>query len=274
MVYDEGFATVRQMQLAKIIIAILICFVLAGNRQSLNTVPLEVTDELATVANRDIGDGISLQELSHDQGVVADQVALLKELSKQLGGVKIVGEGGIDNDFKTMGSNERLIADLKKNTYALIGALQGFQEGYQSEQATRLFKVQGFPVRSGRISSPFGYRMNPFSSRYEEHKGVDVAAQEGDEILATGDGVVTHVGDAGAYGVLIEIDHGDDVKTRYAHCRYAYVKKGESVTIGKAIGLVGSTGRSTGPHVHYEIRVDGMARNPLFAMSKESASNI
>lgn len=120
----------------------------------------------------------------------------------------------------------------------------------------------GFPAGGG-ISSGFGYRHSPFGRGLKMHRGLDFADKVGSPIVATGDGVVSAVKRLPTYGLMIDIDHSSGVVTRYAHLSQALVKEGARVERGSVIGLVGSTGRSTGPHLHYEVRVDGKPRNPM-----------
>jgi murein DD-endopeptidase MepM/ murein hydrolase activator NlpD len=112
------------------------------------------------------------------------------------------------------------------------------------------------------ITSPFGYRADPFLGRPALHPGVDLVQGYGAEIWATGAGRVTHAGPMSGYGIMVEIDHGNGLTTRYAHMSEALVEEGEVVAKGAVLGRIGSTGRSTGPHLHYEVRVDGEPVDP------------
>lgn len=114
----------------------------------------------------------------------------------------------------------------------------------------------------GWISSRFGYRKSPFGGRREFHKGVDIATKEGSPVVATADGVVTFSDAKASYGETVVIDHGHGIVTSYAHLSKTLVNRGDHVKRGDTVGLVGSTGRSTGPHVHYEVRLNGMPVNP------------
>lgn len=114
----------------------------------------------------------------------------------------------------------------------------------------------------GWISSRFGYRKSPFGGRREFHKGVDIAAKNRSPVVATADGVVTFAGAKAAYGKTVVIDHGHGIVTSYGHLSKTLVETGRHVKRGETVGLVGSTGRSTGPHVHYEVRLDGIPVNP------------
>lgn len=121
----------------------------------------------------------------------------------------------------------------------------------------------GRPVHSGWLSSYFGIRKDPFTGLPAEHKGLDFAGKKGNDIIATASGVVTWSDDNYGYGLMIEIDHGGGYKTRYGHNDKLLVTVGEVVEKGQVIAKMGSSGRSTGPHVHYEILKDGKAINPI-----------
>jgi murein DD-endopeptidase MepM/ murein hydrolase activator NlpD len=112
------------------------------------------------------------------------------------------------------------------------------------------------------FTSGFGIRSDPFLGRPAMHTGLDFRASTGDPVRATANGKVASAGWAGGYGRMVEIDHGNGLSTRYGHLSEIDVKVGEAVKIGQVIGLVGSTGRSTGPHLHYETRIDGEAVDP------------
>jgi murein DD-endopeptidase MepM/ murein hydrolase activator NlpD len=117
---------------------------------------------------------------------------------------------------------------------------------------------------SGEIdmSSPFGVRMDPFLHRPAMHTGLDMRGDVGDPVRATASGRVTIAGREGGYGNMVEVEHGGGLATRYGHLSQIDVKIGQHVRIGEVIGRIGSTGRSTGPHLHYETRVDGEAVDP------------
>jgi murein DD-endopeptidase MepM/ murein hydrolase activator NlpD len=112
------------------------------------------------------------------------------------------------------------------------------------------------------LTSPFGYRADPFLGRLMLHPGVDLAEPYGTEIHAAAAGRVAHAGPAGGYGIMVEIDHGNGLSTLYGHMSEALVEEGEEVGKGAVIGRLGSTGRSTGPHLHYEVRIDGEPVDP------------
>jgi murein DD-endopeptidase MepM/ murein hydrolase activator NlpD len=121
----------------------------------------------------------------------------------------------------------------------------------------------GLPLASARLTSGFGWRTHPLSGGWRPHSGVDLAAPHGSPIVATAGGVVGTAGWSGGYGLLVAVSHGDGVQTRYGHLSRLAVAPGQQVAAGQVIGYVGSTGDSTGPHLHYEVRVDGRAIDPL-----------
>ena len=126
----------------------------------------------------------------------------------------------------------------------------------------------GSPVRSGYASSSFGARSDPFSGYNSFHTGVDFAGPRGSDILAVADGVVQFSGTRSGYGKTIEIDHGNGYMTRYAHNSSNVVAEGERVKAGQVIGKIGSTGRSTGSHVHFEVWLNGKVVNPRQYLSR------
>jgi murein DD-endopeptidase MepM/ murein hydrolase activator NlpD len=121
----------------------------------------------------------------------------------------------------------------------------------------------GMPVEDMHLSSGFGRRRDPFNGTMAVHAGIDYAGMAYSPVLATGGGVVSYSNRKGRYGNMVEIDHGHGFFTRYGHLAQISVQVGQRVERGTEIGLVGSTGRSTGPHLHYELRVGNEARDPL-----------
>lgn len=118
------------------------------------------------------------------------------------------------------------------------------------------------PIRNYMLTSSFGFRYDPFHGGAATHTGLDMAGSTGEPVMAAAGGTVVRAGRFGAYGNAIDIDHGRGITTRYGHLSRINVKVGEKVAMGERIGAVGSTGRSTGPHLHYEVRIDGRAVNP------------
>lgn len=125
----------------------------------------------------------------------------------------------------------------------------------------------GRPVQDGWVSSFFGFRADPFTGRRAHHDGVDIAGKKGDPIEVVASGIVIFSGERSGYGNLVEINHGNGYVTRYGHNALNVVKEGDRVTKGQVVAMMGSTGRSTGPHVHFEVLRDGRIVNPIKYLS-------
>ena len=138
-----------------------------------------------------------------------------------------------------------------------------------SERQSLLSSTPNIKPAKGWFTSRFGYRTSPFTGRPALHAGLDIAAAPGSPIYATGDGIVTFAGYDEGYGKMVSIDHGYGVTTRFGHCSQVYVQTGQKVSRYDVIASVGNTGRSTGPHVHYEVRVNGVPRNPALYILDE-----
>ena len=125
-----------------------------------------------------------------------------------------------------------------------------------------------WPV-TGWISSRMGYRRDPITGGSDYHSGLDIAGERGQPVYATASGRVTHIGYSGAYGNLVIVDHGFGLQTKYGHLSGYAVKKGDRVKRGDVIGKLGSTGRSTGNHLHYEVLANGRLLNPLQLLTQQ-----
>jgi murein DD-endopeptidase MepM/ murein hydrolase activator NlpD len=130
------------------------------------------------------------------------------------------------------------------------------------DSANRKFLPTLFPILDGWYSSNFGYRIDPFTGQQSMHEGIDFPADVGTSIVAAASGKVVFAEWHNAYGKMIEIDHGNGLVSRYAHTSSMLVKEGDFVMRGQPIATVGSTGRSTGPHLHFEVRLNGVPQNP------------
>ena len=122
--------------------------------------------------------------------------------------------------------------------------------------------LEGRPITWGWLSSRYGYRSDPFTGKRTWHAGVDLAGKDGSDIISVAGGVVSYAGERYGYGNLVEVDHGDGLITRYAHCKTIKVNVGDVIQKGQVLALMGSTGRSTGPHVHFEVIRNGKSENP------------
>lgn len=132
-------------------------------------------------------------------------------------------------------------------------------------------RLADWPVQRGWISSPYGRRVDPISGRMAWHTGIDVAGRRGSDVIAIAAGVVVYAGQRDGYGNMVEIEHGDGYVTRYAHQSDLRVRQGDIVRRGDALGKLGSTGRSTGPHVHVEVLKNGRHVNPATYVARRSS---
>ncbi len=174
-----------------------------------------------------------------------------------VGGTLLRAAGG--SHAKPVESQLAVLAEQLADRATQLGALQQILADQQWQRRTTL---SGKPVASGWLSSPFGVRTDPFLGDERFHNGVDFAARAGTAVVAVASGVVTYSGPRYGYGSMVEIDHGAGVVTRYAHNQSNLVEVGDPVVKGASIAEVGSSGRSTGPHVHFEVLRDGRAVDP------------
>jgi len=164
-----------------------------------------------------------------------------------------------DTEFRQLFANWRALDNGR--AYAGIGGGMGSTNIADTGSASIPMLV---PVTSNRtMSSNFGMRVHPVLGGFRMHKGVDLPASTGTPIHATADGVIGKADWFGGYGLCVEIEHGANLETRYGHMSRIAVAEGQHVHKGDVIGYVGSTGRSTGPHLHYEVRIAGEAVNPV-----------
>ncbi len=140
--------------------------------------------------------------------------------------------------------------------------LEMLQKVYLTNDSIKSAIPQGSPSKEGWISSYYGNRIDPFNGKKVFHHGLDIAGKQGSEVLSVADGIISWTGTRSGYGQLVDIDHGNGYITRYAHNKELIVQIGDRVKKGQVIALMGSTGRSTGPHVHFEVLLDGKTINP------------
>jgi murein DD-endopeptidase MepM/ murein hydrolase activator NlpD len=160
-----------------------------------------------------------------------------------------------------VGLKDVLIAQLTGGRKPAVAKSVALRSYSTQKAANRALPSFTFPV-SGTVSSPYGRRKDPFTGEVDFHHGIDIASTAGSEIFAAADGRVVFSGWKQGYGNVVTIDHGNGYSTLYAHNEKNLVEVGEEVTADQLIAHVGSTGRSTGPHLHYEVRKNGKAINP------------
>ncbi|WP_295528539.1 M23 family metallopeptidase [Novosphingobium sp. Chol11] len=153
--------------------------------------------------------------------------------------------------------------------FASWKALEAGPAALASARSNRVSIPSLVPITTSRaMSSSFGLRVHPVLGRMRMHKGIDLPASTGTPIHATADGVVGKADWFGGYGLCVQLEHGANMETRYGHMSRIAVAEGQTVSKGDVIGYVGSTGRSTGSHLHYEVRIAGEAVNPIPYMQK------
>ncbi|MCA1827985.1 MAG: M23 family metallopeptidase [Myxococcales bacterium] len=179
------------------------------------------------------------------------------------------GEGRMiaDGDAKSLPNADqdpdllKSLDDLDKKVKAQEQEARALKSYFEDQQALLASAPSIWPVR-GWVTSDFSVRLDPYTGERVMHEGIDVAAGVGTPVRAPADGTVVFSGLEGGYGHVLVIDHGYGLKTRYGHLSRIDVKVGEKVKRGQFVAAVGNTGRSTGPHLHYEVRVNGVADNP------------
>jgi murein DD-endopeptidase MepM/ murein hydrolase activator NlpD len=154
------------------------------------------------------------------------------------------------------------LADLDRITEQRTDLLTVVESRLFDQKIRQMMMPTRQPVQVGQLGSPFGWRIDPFTGRSALHTGLDFQAEPGTAILAAAGGVVVAHEVHPAYGNMVEIDHGNNLITRYAHASRFWVKKGDVVKRGQKIAEVGTTGRSTGPHLHFEVLVSGIPQDP------------
>ncbi len=185
----------------------------------------------------------------------------------------LFGVGGaipedIDVNILSSEKHNSLLREMNDQVEQIDQALEKQEEGfadlyeYIGEQRNLLASTPAVRPTNGWVSSAFGYRTSPFTGRKTFHKGLDIANRQGTPIVATADGIITFSGSKGNIGNLLVIDHGHGMVTKYGHLKKVLKKRGEAVKRGDIIAIMGNTGRSTGPHLHYEVRLNGLPVNP------------
>jgi murein DD-endopeptidase MepM/ murein hydrolase activator NlpD len=174
------------------------------------------------------------------------------------------GRGGplLRPDNLTANDMQQALDELARQVEARSDTLSALESRMLEERIRKSLLPTTRPVDTDSRASGFGWRLDPFTGQTAMHEGIDFIAEPGTAILAAAAGIVKTVEQHPQYGNMVEIDHGNDLITRYAHAQATFVKVGEFVKRGQRIAAVGTTGRSTGPHLHFEVRIGGAAQNP------------
>ncbi|PIE68106.1 MAG: metalloendopeptidase [Deltaproteobacteria bacterium] len=212
-----------------------------------------------------------------DQLVKLDQfeekIRVIANLDPKYAEENLFGVGGaaledLDPQLAMTGENDAMVREMHQQIDELDAASRSQEKRFNAlldnlnGQQNLLASTPAIRPTVGWVTSRFGYRVSPFTGRKELHKGIDIAYREGTAILATANGVVSFVGRKGTLGNILVIDHGHGLVTRYAHLNKALKKRGERVKRGDIVAEMGNSGRSTGPHLHYEVHLNGVPVNP------------
>ncbi|WP_114392220.1 M23 family metallopeptidase [Oleisolibacter albus] len=217
------------------------------------------------------------------EAMAEGQVALLSRLSEHAD-LRI---GAIETALKDTGINlDRVLRELERGRFGMGGPLVPLPQALppQAEQAMAQLEAKldrqarlralhellplSAPVDDFYVSSGFGGRRDPMTNQWARHDGLDLVARLGTPVMATAPGKVVEVGWDEGYGRSVIVDHGFGIRTRYAHLEKATVKEGDALAYGQVLGALGNSGRSSGPHVHYEVLIDGKPVDPLRFMEK------
>jgi len=207
-------------------------------------------------------------------GRIQAEILRLRILFRRLAEVAELDDGEFDLDVQVVEPVSELKFQKNAAREALALSITALDHiSTQSDKMSSIFndrrlanaqRVSGRPVRQGHLSSGFGYRQNPITGVNKMHRGLDYSGDVGEPVLALADGIVTYSGINGGYGNLVELEHSGGFRTRYAHNSENLVRVGQRVRKGVVIATLGSTGRSTGPHVHVEVRQHQKAVDPAF----------
>jgi murein DD-endopeptidase MepM/ murein hydrolase activator NlpD len=201
------------------------------------------------------------------------KIRVIANIEKTDGQDALFGIGGsipedLDTQIPLTQRHNSLLRDMHEQVdqlhMASVNQSQGFVSLFKflKDQQNLLASTPAVRPCQGWTTSRFGYRKSPFTGRREFHKGYDIANRKGTPIIATADGVISYSGPKGLLGNMVMIDHGHGMVTRFGHLYKIVVKRGQTIKRGDTIALMGNTGRSTGPHVHYEVHLNGIPVNP------------
>jgi len=220
-------------------------------------------DKIEILKNR-VGD---LSKFEEKVRLIAD----IKQTSGSSGlfGIGAIPQGELDINIPLEEEHNTLIREMHEQVGQMDHATKAQALDFTNlikeleQKRNLLASTPSIRPVGGWISSRFGYRKSPFTGRKEFHAGLDIATQSGTKLVATANGRISYAARKGYIGNLVIIDHGFGMVTKYGHLKKILVKRGQKVKRGDVIGLIGNTGRSTGPHVHYEVRINGTPVNPL-----------
>ena len=289
VIMPEGARRVRQLKVPKLLFLLLFPLVIGaglmlawiiGDYHSVKTdIP-----RLAYLQKENTQQQEQIASLTEKIRIIQKKLTELNDFDKKLRTMvnlepmretpHFLGMGGSDPaSSSSRAAAERLNRKLVRNMHRSLDEIESeisvqIRErtellSYLNKQKTLLACTPSIWPTKGWISSEFGYRLSPFTNEKEFHKGLDICNRRGAPILAPADGVVSSIETDPGYGRIVTVNHGYGLVTKFAHLDKVNVKRGQAVKRGQEIALVGNTGRTTGPHLHYEVHLNGVPVNPL-----------
>ena len=248
----------------------------SGDNRQLQSTIAHQEDEIA-------GQRLQIQKFAHEITDLKSKLVALNDFEKKIRIIaniektadqdSLFGVGGsipddLDTKVPLTEKHNSLVREIHKQTRQLDIASIRQREGFESlynflqDQRDLLSSTPAISPTKGWVTSGFGYRISPFTGLREFHKGLDIATRKGMPIIATADGIISFIGTKGLLGKVVAIDHGHGITTQYGHVEKITKKRGQAVKRGDNIAHVGVSGRTTGPHVHYEVRMNGIPVDP------------
>ena len=227
---------------------------------------------------------LQIQAFAHEINALKEKLVGLDQFEEKIRVIANLAPGQTDGNLFGVGGaapedlepqleltqrHEELMREMHQQVDELASASQRQENSFGNlldkleGQRNLLASTPAIRPTGGWMTSRFGHRVSPFTGRKELHKGVDIANRKGTAILATANGIVSFAGKKGPMGNVVVIDHGHGMITRYAHLSEALKKQGDTVKRGDIIAQMGNSGRSTGPHLHYEVHLNGVPVNPV-----------
>jgi murein DD-endopeptidase MepM/ murein hydrolase activator NlpD len=229
--------------------------------------------ELLTKTHNYERDASRLQAKVQNLQSVVNKLGVMAGLDQSLPDTRIAGVGGVPSSESVAPSVNPTITleKMDQSVSSLTERSSKLEEFYKDQRVLLASTPSIWPVH-GYLSTSFGNRTDPFTGQLDFHSGIDISTPIGTKVQAPADGVVVSVGTKGGYGNAITIDHGYGIVTQYGHLDHFNVRPGQRIRRGDVIAFVGTTGRSTGPHLHYEVWVRDQAQNPLHFILDEYRS--
>jgi len=249
---DSSFENLARVKVAQNI--------LEAEQQQVDSLAAATDEQVKALAAQLMAMQNSLDKIDAKTQVLAKAMGVDEQSVGDFGLASATINSQLEDEERRLLSPIKELSSQLKHKQQQLAALERLVTGHHIDEQISL---SGRPIETGWLSSYYGMRTDPFTGQPAMHNGLDFAGEVGDGVVATAAGIVTWSGDRYGYGHLVEIEHGDGLVTRYGHNQTLLVNKGDLVTKGEVIALMGSTGRSTGAHVHYEVIKAGQKVDPL-----------